>query len=118
MKHEELERPNQEVYRGRPDLPPVWDACIPGVAAIQALALGNAHEDQQKEALRFLIEVVAGSFEPSYRQGDPNATAFAEGRRFNGILIQSILNQDINTLKESRKNKNADKAESSAKRSK
>lgn len=64
------------------------------VAAFQALADGKATPDQQKRALRWLIERGAATYDLSYRPGGEDGardTIFAEGRRFVGLQVVKIL---------------------------
>jgi hypothetical protein len=74
--------------------PPAYEPS--DVAAIQALATGAATAGQQVEALRWIVEMAAGTYDLSYRV-DPCATAFAEGRRFVGLNIVKLskLRMDI-----------------------
>lgn len=63
--------------------------------AIKALNAGNANEDQQRMALRWIIEMAAGTYDQPYRPGAPDETTFACGRMFVG---QQIVKQ-INTVR-------------------
>ena len=69
---------------------------IADASAIQALAQGTADATQQKRALDWIIKVVAGTYDQSYRPGadGDRDTAFAEGKRFVGtsIVKATILN--------------------------
>ena len=77
---------------------PAWmpvDYDLPTVAAIKALAAGTATDVQQRLAVQWVIETVAGTYEPSFRSdadGGDRETAFAEGRRFCGLQIVKIIN--------------------------
>lgn len=69
------------------------------VGALQALQRGDATEQQQKRALRWLVEKAAGTYEVSYRSdvdGGDRETAFAEGRRFVGLQTVKLLNMTRN----------------------
>ena len=75
-----------------PWLPPEYEPA--DVAAIQALARGNASMDQQKRALAWFIEKAAGAYEMSYRPGGIEGdrdSAFAEGRRFVGNQVVKMI---------------------------
>jgi hypothetical protein len=63
--------------------------------AIKALNAGNANESQQRMALRWIIEMAAGTYDQPYRPGAPDETAFACGRMFVG---QQVVKQ-INTVR-------------------
>lgn len=82
------DKTKEKIEAHAPWLPPVYEPA--DVAAIQALARGNASMDQQKRALTWLIEKAAGTYEMSYRPGGAEGerdTAFAEGRRFVGNQV-------------------------------
>lgn len=61
------------------------------VTALQALSRGEADEDQQRRALRWIVHVCSETYEPSYRETD-RETAFVEGRRSVGIEVTRLLN--------------------------
>lgn len=72
--------------------------------ALQALMRGDASPDQQKHALRFVIESVCGTYDLSYRPGDDGRrdTDFAEGRRFCGLQIVKFLKLNLSSLRRDR----------------
>jgi hypothetical protein len=65
--------------------------------AIKAVNAGNANEGQQRIALRWIIEMAAGTYDQPFRPGvgGDRDTAFACGRMFVG---QQIVKQ-INTVR-------------------
>lgn len=74
------------------------------ITAFQALAGGTANEDQQKRAVRLIIEDLSGTYDLSFRPGPEGRrdTDFAEGRRYVGLqlvkwikLDRRVLNPDI-----------------------
>jgi hypothetical protein len=73
----------------QPWFPAAYDETITG--AIKALNAGNANEGQQQRALRWIIEVVAGTYDMAYRPDSDRDTAFAEGKRFVGNQIVKQL---------------------------
>ena len=81
--------------------PPVYDP-VPYneavVGAIQALERGECPEHQQKNALRWIIEVAAGTYDQSFRDTE-RETCFAEGRRFVGNTIVKMLKVDPKKLR-------------------
>lgn len=67
--------------------------------ALKALAAGNAHEEQQKIALNWIIRDLCGTYDLSYRPNDRD-TVFAEGRRFVGLRLIEEININLNRSKE------------------
>lgn len=63
------------------------------VYAIQALEQGEANAEQQKRALEYIINIICGTYDLSYRPGldGDRDTAFAEGKRFVGSQIVKLL---------------------------
>jgi hypothetical protein len=70
------------------------------VYAIQALMTGTANEDQQKRALRWIIESAAGTYEMSFRPESSRDTDFAEGRRFVGNQLVKMTKINATLLQE------------------
>lgn len=73
--------------------PAAWE--LADASALQALAFGEASPDQQRRALKFLIERVSCAYDLSYRPESERDTAFAEGRRFVGLQIIKLLNLNL-----------------------
>jgi hypothetical protein len=71
-----------------PHLPTPWEPRH--VSAFQALQRGDASDHQQRIALEWL-HVACGTYDLSYRPGDPVATAFAEGKRSIGLQLRKML---------------------------
>lgn len=63
-------------------------------AALRALQAGNATAEQQRVALKCIVEKMSGAYDVSFRHGEggDRDTAFAEGRRFVGLQIIRHLN--------------------------
>lgn len=78
-----------------PHIPPNYEAHH--VRALQALQRGDANEHQQQEALKWLIEQAAGTYQFHFYPGD-RETAFALGRAFVGQQIVKLLSLDLSTL--------------------
>lgn len=76
------------------------DHDVAEVSAIQALAAGNASPDQQKRALDYIIVVLAGTYDMSYRPNSQRDTDFAEGKRFVGNQIVLMTKLDTKKLAE------------------
>jgi hypothetical protein len=87
--------------KNMPYLPPEY---MPAdVIAVQALAAGNATPEQQQRALKWVIEVGAGTYDMSFRPGGQEGerdTAFAEGRRFVGLQLVKLTRLNVAKLKE------------------
>lgn len=78
-------------------LPADWTA--PGlVNAVQALSLGTANEAQQRRALDWIMNEVAGTYDQPYRPGvdGDRETAFACGRMFVGQQIRKVIKLKAN----------------------
>jgi hypothetical protein len=67
-----------------------WD--VTTIRALRALERGEASPEQQMGALQWVIDQAAATYEVSFHPGWPDATAFAEGRRFVGLQIVKLLN--------------------------
>lgn len=78
--------------------PPGFDAT--DAAAIQALSKGIANADQQKRAIKWIINSACATYDVSYRPGEEGRrdTDFAEGRRFVGLQIVKLVNIKIGML--------------------
>lgn len=72
---------------------------IPDVAAIQALARGDASKEQQQRALNWIIYNAARAYDLDYRP-DSRDHAFASGKRFVGLQLVTMLKIEISKLKE------------------
>lgn len=60
-------------------------------SAMRALERGEATPEQQKRALSWIINVGAATYNQSFTPGQPDASAFAEGRRYVGLQIVKLL---------------------------
>ena len=75
-----------------PHIPPQWD--VADASAIQALVDGVAEPEQQKRALKWIVESAAGTYEFNFYPTD-RETSFALGRAFVGQQIVKLMR--INT---------------------
>lgn len=83
-------------------LPDPWrptEYSVEEAAAVQAVAYGRASEDQQRRAMKFLIERVCGTYDLSYRPTSDRDTAFAEGKRAVGLQIVKFVNTNFSALR-------------------
>lgn len=76
-----------------PHEPVAWE--LVEAASVQALARGDANEDQQRRAVMFIIERVCATYDLSYRPGDTQAMAFAEGKRFVGLQLVKLIRLNL-----------------------
>lgn len=74
---------------GAPWLPAPWEDADAG--AIQALARGDASEDQQRRALEWIINRACATYDMSFHPEGDRATCFAEGKRFVGNQIIKMM---------------------------
>ena len=72
------------------------------VAAIQALARGDATADQQRRALDYIINSLAGTYDLSYRPNSDRDTAFAEGKRFVGLQMVKALKINLAAIRQAK----------------
>ena len=75
-----------------PHVPPKYEAA--DCAAFIALARGEAAPEQQRRALDWIIREAAGTYDLSYRPDSERATAFAEGKRFVGLQIVKLTQNE------------------------
>jgi hypothetical protein len=68
------------------------------VSAVQALQEGTATADQQKRALRWMIERAAATYEAHFYP-DERLTVFALGRAFVGQQLVKMLRLNVSTLR-------------------
>lgn len=70
--------------------------------AIQAIANGTADSEQQRRALRWIVEC-ADTYGLSYRPGagGDRDTAFAEGKRSVGLQLVKLVNLNVGKLRRS-----------------
>lgn len=83
-----------------PYIPAKYDVAV--ASAIQALMNGSASEHQQKMALKWIIEVAAGTYDLSFRPGAQEGerdTTFAEGRRFVGLTLVKLTHLNVSKLR-------------------
>lgn len=74
------------------------------VAAVKALANGDATPEQQRLAYDWIVKAASNIGGQSFRGGDSHATAFMEGRRFVGAQLIALQAVDIEKLKKATKN--------------
>lgn len=74
---------------------------IEDIGAIQALQAGTAMPHQQQNALKLIVETIAGYYEISFRPGvdGDRIAAFAEGKRYVGQQIVKLTRLDLAKLR-------------------
>ena len=79
---------------------------LPDTVALQALSNGTADEHQQKRALKWIIEVSAGTYDQQFYPGDDGRrdTDFALGRRYVGLSIVKELRLNVSELRRREEN--------------
>ena len=90
------ERAERKLPLGTPWAPAAWEPA--DVVAVNALNAGTADPEQQKRALRWIIEVCAGAYEFHYHPSERD-TAFALGRGFVGQQIVKLLRLNVSRMR-------------------
>jgi hypothetical protein len=93
-----MRRKNPTLPKVEPWKPPHYD--VADVACVQALNRGDATADQQKRALRYVIETLCGTYDMAYRPASPRDTDFALGKAFVGQQMVKFLNMNLSALKD------------------
>lgn len=70
--------------------------------ALKALNAGNANEAQQKRALAYIINTLAGTYEETFYPEERNS-AYAQGRRYVGLQIVKLLNLPASAFRPKKK---------------
>lgn len=95
----------QALLERAPWMPPEYE--LADVTAVQAVVAGTANPDQQRRAMRWVIEQAAATYDLAYRPGSEDGrrdTDFALGRAFVGqqIVKMTKLNPGLLPRKEPR----------------
>ncbi|WP_108882216.1 hypothetical protein [Anderseniella sp. Alg231-50] len=67
------------------------DLTVAEVLAIKSLGAGVANEGQQKTALEVIMKRFCGYYELTFHEHSERLSAFGEGRRYVGAMIQEAL---------------------------
>lgn len=59
--------------------------------ALKAVAVGEATPEQQKKALGWIIHRACGASLDTFSPGEPDVSAYRQGRRAVGVLITQVL---------------------------
>ncbi|MGE4077396.1 MAG: hypothetical protein AB7F22_17710 [Reyranella sp.] len=67
---------------------------IAQAAAVRAVSAGSATPDQQRAAMKFIVEMICGTYDAEFRPGPDGAreSAFAGGKRWVGLQIVKLSN--------------------------
>lgn len=74
----------------------------PDAASLQALERGEASAEQQKRALKWIIEQAAGTYDMHYWPTHERDTNFALGRAFVGQQIVKLLRINLMSFEKER----------------
>lgn len=85
-----------ELPKAEPWKPPHWDKADAG--AIQALMRGEAAPHQQQRALAYIIEMLCGTYDMSFRPAGDRDTCFAEGKRFVGNQLVKLSKLNLSKM--------------------
>lgn len=69
------------------------------IAAVKAVAKGNASPGQQQLALRWIIEGAAMTYQETMVPGQPDVSNYLAGRRNVGLQIVKLINLKADQLK-------------------
>lgn len=89
----------------RKPMPRAFDVPVPTIseiAAVKAMANGNANGEQQKTVMEFILHKLCIVDELSYRPdelGGQRETDFSEGKRFVGLQLRGLILQSSEALK-------------------
>jgi hypothetical protein len=87
---------------GAPWAPFPWEGHKPACYALQALAEGRAEPEQQKLALKLIIEGIAGTYDEHFIPAGARETDYALGKAHVGRQIVKILKLNLSRIKEVR----------------
>lgn len=79
-----------------PHMPAEYE--LADVSAVQAIHTGTATADQQARALKWIIEIAAGTYDAHFYP-DARLTDFALGRAFVGQQIVKMLRLNVSALR-------------------
>lgn len=92
-----MTRAAKTTARREPWHPAVYE--IADAGAIQALYRGDATPEQQKRALKWLIEGAAATYEASFDPVNDRVTSYMEGKRSVGNQIVKLCKLNLNELR-------------------
>jgi hypothetical protein len=78
--------------------PTEWEPA--DVAAIQALVRGDATPEQQRRAIDYIINDIAGTYDMSYRPDSERDSVFAEGKRYVGLQLVKAVKLNLALIRQ------------------
>jgi hypothetical protein len=72
------------------------------IAAIQALVRGDASPEQQRRAVDYIINDIAGTYDMSYRPESERDSVFAEGKRYVGLQLVKAVNLNLARIRQAK----------------
>lgn len=79
-------------------MPPPWE--LADATALKKLALGQADPEQQKRALKYIVETLCGINDWPYRPGENDRdTNIGLGRQWVGHQISKMLRVDLSKVR-------------------
>lgn len=87
----------QAVAPPPPFLPAPYE--LADLSAVQAVARGEADGQQQKRALKWIIEQACDTYGLGWHPDGPHAASFVAGRRFSGMQVVKAVNVNISLLR-------------------
>ena len=99
-----LTAPKKDAPRPARRAPPgtVWAPVayeVADIGAVQGLLAGTASPEQQRRALRWVIEVACGTYDFHYQPGSERDTAFGLGRAFVGQQIVKLTKLNLSSIR-------------------
>jgi hypothetical protein len=75
---------------------------VADVSAMQALARGEANDQQQRRAFKWIVESAAMTYDQSFVPGQADVSAFIEGKRSVGNQVVKLLKLDLANIKDAK----------------
>ena len=88
--------PRKKITPSAAYAPAPWEPA--DAKALQQMAIGEATPEQQKRALKWIVEQAAATYDQPFRPGDNGETQFACGRMFVGQQIVKLVKVDLLAL--------------------
>lgn len=84
------------------EVPPAFEPAkyeLADLTAVQAVAAGTANEDQQRRAMKWIIESACDTYGLGWHPGGPHEASFVAGRRFSGMQIVKATKINVSALR-------------------
>jgi hypothetical protein len=86
----------------REGIPPAFQPApyeLADLTAVQAVADGRASAEQQKRAMRWIVEKACDAYGLGWHPESAHAASFCSGRRFAGLQIVKAINLNTAVLR-------------------